>query len=183
MSSVAAKFVVGSQQTIETKFDVKPTKAIETEFNLHVVNKDHNDLYNRELPNQHPISAITGLEDAIEELNSDIIAENERAIAAEESLSDRIENIEESSITDIIGGSNIEVSRDNNVVTINSKTFVFEQAIASDTWIINHNLNKRPNITLTDSSGRVFEADREYVNNNQVIIHLQSATTGFANLN
>ena len=66
MSDVAARFVVGSQQTIETKFDVEPTKAIETEFNLHVVNKDHNELYNRDLPNQHSMEAITGLTEALE---------------------------------------------------------------------------------------------------------------------
>ena len=61
--------------------------------------------------------------------------------------------------------------------------YVHEQAIASDTWIINHNLNKYPSITLTYTSGEVFMANTEYTSLNQVIINLDSATTGFAYLN
>lgn len=143
----------------------------------------HDRLLHRDFPDQHPISAITGLQDSLERLSDNIIAENERAIAAEENLQDQIDGITASAVTDIVGGSNIGVERVESVVTVSTSTFVFEQGIASDIWVINHNLNKRPSIQLVDSSGRVFEADREYTNNNQVIIHLQSATTGFAYLN
>lgn len=61
--------------------------------------------------------------------------------------------------------------------------YVHEQAIASDTWVINHNLNKYPSITLTYTSGEMFMANTEYVSLNQVIINLDSATTGYAYLN
>ena len=60
--------------------------------------------------------------------------------------------------------------------------FIFEQAIASDTWVINHNLNKKPVVNLVDSSGRGFEAYREYPSNNQVIVRLNAPTTGYAYL-
>lgn len=61
--------------------------------------------------------------------------------------------------------------------------YVHEQAIASETWVINHNLNKYPSITLTYTSGEVFLANTEYTSLNQVIVHLDSASTGYAYLN
>lgn len=140
----------------------------------------HDHLTNRDLPDQHPISAITGLQDGLDGLSGDLAAEVEARQEADANLQAQIDNVD---IGDIVGGSNIEVTEDNKVFTISSKTFTFEQGIASNTWTINHNLGKHPSIQLVDSSGRVFEADREYTSENQVIIHLQSATTGFAYLN
>ena len=61
--------------------------------------------------------------------------------------------------------------------------FVFEQAIASDTWIIEHNMNKYPSVTLTDSDGEIFFANIEYTSANQVVVNLEAATTGYAYLN
>lgn len=101
-------------------------------------------------------------------------------------IDDEVENLEEqiAEVTNNIEGSDlIDVTKENQTVTITSKTFVFEQGIASNTWVINHNLNKRPSITLTNANGEVFEAYRDYVSNNQVIIRLNAANTGFAYLN
>ena len=64
-----------------------------------------------------------------------------------------------------------------------SHTFVFEQGIASETWTINHNLEKYPSVTLSNYNGEVFEAYIEYVNENTIIVRLDSAMTGYANLN
>lgn len=50
----------------------------------------HDQLEHRDFPNQHPMSAITGLDDALSNLADDIIAENNRAVDAEESLQDSI---------------------------------------------------------------------------------------------
>ena len=77
----------------------------------------------------------------------------------------------------------IDVTTENKVTTISSKTFIFEQGIPATEWIINHNLNKRPNVVLTDTSGVVFESYKEYPSNNQVIVYLEGAMTGFAYLN
>lgn len=183
MVDVNVEFVLGQEEPIEAEFTVEPDVTYKADIEVATAVKDHDKLNHRDYPDQHPIEAITGLESALEGLSDDIVAENERAISAEETLSDRIENIEENAITEIVGGANIEAERDGSSVILNSSSFVFEQGIASDTWEITHNLNKRPSIMLADSSGRVFEADREYVNNNKVIIHLQSATAGFAYLN
>ena len=62
-------------------------------------------------------------------------------------------------------------------------TFIFEQALASDTWIINHNLNKYPSVTIVDSSGNVFHPAVQYVDENKCIVSMNGATTGNAYLN
>ena len=51
----------------------------------------HNRLLNRELADQHPISAITDLQESLDTLKNGIEAEEVRAKAAEESLSDDIQ--------------------------------------------------------------------------------------------
>ena len=63
------------------------------------------------------------------------------------------------------------------------KHFVFEQGIASDTWVIEHNLNKYPSVSLVDSAGTQFDADVEYNDENTCTIRMNGATTGKAFLN
>lgn len=89
---------------------------------------DHNALFHRDLPDQHPISAITGLEQAL-------------------------------------------------------NTFVYEQGTASDTWVIVHNLNKYPSVTIVDSAGNVFTPAIQYDSKNQITVTMNGATTGKAYLN
>lgn len=100
----------------------------------------------------------------------------------EQDLQDINERID-ATLNNIVGSDLIGVDRENQTVTITSKTFTFEQGVASDIWDIQHNLNKRPSIHLVDSTGREFEAEKDYISDNQVIIHLDSATTGMAYLN
>lgn len=107
-------------------------------------------------------------------------------LATKEELNNAVDEleseIEQSKIT-VQGSPLIDVSTENQTATITSKTFVFEQGIASDTWIINHNLNKHPSISLAYTNGEEFEAHKEFTSENQVIISLDSAATGFAYLN
>lgn len=63
------------------------------------------------------------------------------------------------------------------------KTFVFEQGIASDTWVIHHNLNKKPSVVLVDSTDTEFIAQVEYNDNNTLTVYLNGATKGKAYLN
>lgn len=95
--------------------------------------KNHNSLYNRYLPDQHPIDAITGLREALE--------------------------------------------------TGADKTYVHEQGIASDTWEIQHNLNKYPSVTLVDSANTQFEAQVVYNDKNNCTVYMNGATKGKAYLN
>ena len=95
--------------------------------------KNHNFLYNRNLPDQHSIDAITGLREALE--------------------------------------------------TGADKTYVHEQGIASDTWEIQHNLNKYPSVTLVDSANTQFEAQVVYNDKNNCTVYMNGATKGKAYLN
>lgn len=53
-----------------------------------------------------------------------------------------------------------------------------------DTWIIDHNLGKKPSVTIVaDADEREVIADIEYVDDNRVIIHFQGALNGSAYLN
>lgn len=54
---------------------------------------------------------------------------------------------------------------------------------ASDTWIIHHNLNKHPSITVADSAGTVVWGDYKYPDDNTVICSFLTPFTGKAFLN
>lgn len=64
-----------------------------------------------------------------------------------------------------------------------ANTYIHEQAIASDTWVITHNLNKYPSVTIVDSAGNVFTPAIQYDSKNQVTVTMNGATTGKAYLN
>ena len=66
---------------------------------------------------------------------------------------------------------------------ISDKHFTFEQGIASDTWEINHNLNKFPSVTLVDTAGTQFQGRVEYIDENNCVVYMNGATKGKAYLN
>ena len=86
-------------------------------------------------------------------------------------------------INEINGGALIDVQKDGKTVTLQSKTFIFEQGVASDTWIINHNLNKKPSITIVDSAENVVEGAEKYIDENTIEIYFNGAFKGKAYLN
>lgn len=98
--------------------------------------------------------------------------------------------------------TNIDIATDSSGVTIISpeaftgyvllvngedaggdKTFVYEQAIAADVWVINHNLAKYPSVTVADSAGNIFYPAVKYNNENRCTVMMNGATTGKAFLN
>lgn len=93
---------------------------------------EHDKLSNRNLPDQHPIEAITNLRDVLDRL----------------------------------------------------WTFTYEQEIASDTWVVNHNLGRHPSFVVVDSAGSVQMPDEfTYNSDNQVTIKFISAFAGKAYFN
>jgi len=61
--------------------------------------------------------------------------------------------------------------------------YVHDQGIASDTWIIEHNLGFIPSITVVDSAGSVVEGSYDYsANGSTVTVSFNGATTGKAYL-
>lgn len=79
--------------------------------------------------------------------------------------------------------NNLEVTKDGRNVTIKNPTYVHEQGVASDTWSIEHNLNKYPSVTLVDSAGTQFQGRVEYTDENNCIVYMNGATKGKAYLN
>lgn len=191
MTELQANFTLEPQQPINASFELGEQNTIDAELKLDVVNYDHNVLLNRDLPDQHPIDAITGLRQVVEkipQIEQEVAGKQDQLNAQQlEAVNSGITSADVAQIGTSVQSISVEnglgVERTGQDVTISNPSFVFEQAIPSDTWVINHNLGKRPSITLVDSSGREFETEREYVNDNQVIVRLLSATTGFAYLN
>ena len=94
-------------------------------------------------------------------------------------IMDTIDN----SVQAVNGVGNITVTRTNNTIVISETAFVFEMAIASTDWVIQHNLNKYPSITVVDSANNIVEGAVEYIDKNNVEIHLNAPFKGTAYLN
>ena len=63
------------------------------------------------------------------------------------------------------------------------KNFLFVQSTPLAVWVINHGLNKYPNITVFDSTGQEVEGDYSYLTLNQVVLTFSAAFSGEASLN
>lgn len=64
-----------------------------------------------------------------------------------------------------------------------SAGYVHEQGVASTVWNVNHNLNKRPSVTVVDSSDCEVVADVQYIDENNLTITMTGAMKGKAYLN
>jgi hypothetical protein len=72
------------------------------------------------------------------------------------------------------------------VFTLSSRsdlTFVFNQAIASATWNITHNLGKFPSVTMVLNTGQKGYGDVVYIDDNNLTITFASAESGKAYMN
>lgn len=83
----------------------------------------------------------------------------------------------------VAGEGLINVNTYNGVATVTSVTYIHEQGVASDEWVISHNLNKFPSVTLVDTAGTQFEGRVEYIDENNCIVYMNGATKGMAYLN
>lgn len=80
MVDVDVRFNVGEDQPINADFEVQPDVAFTADIEVETAIKDHDKLNHRDYPDQHPISAITGLEEAL--LNADKTFVFEQGIAS-----------------------------------------------------------------------------------------------------
>lgn len=92
MVDVNVDFIFENEQPINADFQLEPDVTYTADIKLSEATRDHTKLYNRDRADQHPMSAITGLEDALEGLSDDITAENNRAVEAEEVLDNKIDS-------------------------------------------------------------------------------------------
>ena len=63
-----------------------------------------------------------------------------------------------------------------------SQGYVHKQLLATDTWVIDHNLGRYPAVTVVDSIKRVYEGDVVYVSENRVRIIFAAPFSGEAYL-
>ena len=67
--------------------------------------------------------------------------------------------------------------------TVKDKTGAFENNTASKTWVILHNLGKKPSVTVIDNYGDVVWCDIEYTNDNTVTMRFSDETAWTVYLN
>ena len=68
MADFNVDFTLEHQPTITADLTLGEQNTIDAELKLDVVNYDHNVLLNRDLPDQHPIAAITNLQEILNKL-------------------------------------------------------------------------------------------------------------------
>jgi len=62
-------------------------------------------------------------------------------------------------------------------------TYIHDQAVASNVWVVEHNMGKFPSVTVVDSAGTQFMVQVEYNSKNKLTIYINGSTTGKAYLN
>lgn len=141
--NLVAEFEINNVE-LEAEYELSENQHIDADF---VINASPDKV--SQLENDLNYRTQEQIQDAIQ-AESDVI--NARIDTEVETLNDRIDDIEQGAITEIIGEGNISATQSGNTVTITSTTYVHNQAVASDTWVINHNLNKNPTVTPVDSA-------------------------------
>ena len=61
--------------------------------------------------------------------------------------------------------------------------YVFEQGVSTDLWIVQHDLNRHPSVTIVDSGDNVVVGAVTYIDNNNLEIKFNGAFKGKAYLN
>ncbi len=61
--------------------------------------------------------------------------------------------------------------------------YTHSQGVASATWVVTHNLDKRPSVTVVDSADNVVYGEVEYNSNNQITLTFIGAFSGNAYFN
>lgn len=74
-----------------------------------------------------------------------------------------------------------KTSEELNIVA--DKEFIYTQSTSSDVWMIQHNLNKYPSVTVVDSGNSVVTGEIVYIDKNNIQITFTSAFSGKAYCN
>ena len=87
-----------------------------------------------------------------------------------------------------IGGAALDTTDDltegttNKYFTVARVSYEHTQGSASSSWVVNHNLGFKPNVTVVDSAGNIVEGEISYTNSNSITVSFQSAFSGYAYL-
>lgn len=66
---------------------------------------------------------------------------------------------------------------------IQDLNYTHYQVVASDTWVINHNMGKYPSVTIVAENGDLVQADVNYKDDNNLSIYFIGSFKGIAYLN
>ena len=77
MADFYVTFNLDEQTPVNADFSLGEPQSIEANFSIDVKNGDHNLLFNRDLADQHPIKAITGLQEALDTIPTDHVSDVE----------------------------------------------------------------------------------------------------------
>ena len=81
MVDVDVRFNVGEDQPVNADFEIQQDVTFTADIEVETATRNHDELFHRDYPDQHPISAITGLEEAL--LNADKTFVFEQGIASD----------------------------------------------------------------------------------------------------
>lgn len=160
MSDFQATFELEKREEINASFDIGGVNSFDAVFQITAPISWHNYLDGRDEPDCHPIEAITGLTDEISSINEAIDTEASKRQSEDENLQTQI-----------------------NEISILANGYIHEQGIASAVWMVQHNLNKYPSVTVVDSAENEIVAEVEYLDKNSVKITMIGASKGRAYLN
>ena len=89
-------------------------------------------------------------------------------------------------LEDAIAGAALDSTDDltegtvNKYFKIDRVSYAHTQGSASSSWVINHNLGFKPNVTVVDSAGNIVEGEITYTNTNSLTVSFASAFSGNA---
>jgi len=70
-----------------------------------------------------------------------------------------------------------------NIPNYTDANFIFNQENPSDSWLINHNLNKFPSVSVVDTAGTQIFTIANYINTNSLTLTFSAPFAGKAYLN
>ena len=98
-------------------FEFEEESTIEATFQIGVTAEDHGALYNRDAPDQHPISAITDLQTTLDGISGDVSAETTRA----EGVEGNLENLTTTDKTNLVSAINeVDSHADTNATNLSN---------------------------------------------------------------
>lgn len=71
----------------------------------------------------------------------------------------------------------------NKPVGVVDATYVHKQTVASNQWLIKHDLGKFPSVSVVDSANSIVIGDVTYIDNNNVVVKFNGMFSGKAYLN
>lgn len=66
---------------------------------------------------------------------------------------------------------------------VTQNNFVFDQQVASSSWVVVHNMGKFPSVSIVDTANDLVDGEVRYNSNNQLTITFSAAVAGKAYLN